>query len=102
MSTLMILGVKPPDEKWLKMKNAYDSCKAAGLEIPDKVSYFFEDEEPDPDGVQIPLATQYDGNINKSEDCVTNWKPGEMCYGMSLDLSKLPKDIKILRFKWIY
>ena len=51
-TTLYVWGIKPPDEKWLKMKAAYDACKAADVEFP----YFFGDEPAADQGVVVPLG----------------------------------------------
>jgi hypothetical protein len=86
-----IVGIKPPDETWIKMKNVYDACKAAGLSIPMEVENYFEDEKPDPRGVVIWLD-------NIRNPAVTTWDDGSSAQGVEVDLTKLPKDIKILRF----
>ena len=54
MST-SIVGFRPPDEKWRKMKKVWDSCSTAGIEPPEEVSKFFEWEPPDDAGVEINL-----------------------------------------------
>jgi len=102
MSSMYITGIKPPDEKWMKMKAIYDSCNDAGVEAPEEVMDFFADEAPDSKGVLVPLATQYDGDLDEHHECVEKWDAPEMTYGMELDLSKLPKDIKVLRFSYVY
>jgi len=102
MSTLRIDGIKPPDKEWLKMKTVYNSCNEAGVPVPGEVLDFFDNEPPDALGVLVPLAEQNDGDLDESKPCVEKYDAEEMSYGMELDLAKLPKDIKILRFTWIY
>ena len=87
MSTY-IVGIKPPDGKWKAMKKVYDSCKAANLDPPEEVWKFFDNEEPDPEGVIVDLAEHF---------CVTEWST-EGSEGFQVEIAKLPKDIKILRF----
>lgn len=83
-----IKGFRPPDEQWKKMKEVWDACDRAGVDPPEEVSDFFNDEAPDSTGVEIELEN-YEGV-----------KPynGEMEEGFQVDISKLPKDIKYIRF----
>ena len=46
MSTLNIVGIKPPDEKWLKMKEVYDSCNKAGVDILVAGTTIFDSQDP--------------------------------------------------------
>ena len=32
-----VIGFAPPDDKWLKMKEVYDSCIIAGVNVPREV-----------------------------------------------------------------
>lgn len=82
-----VIGIKPPGEKWKKMKAVWDSCADAGIAVPREVSEFFEWDNPDPDGVTVELeklgcASRLDG-----------------CAGFDVDLTRLPKDVKIIRFR---
>jgi acyl carrier protein len=36
-----IIGIKLPDEQWRLMKNIWDACTYAGVEVPDQVCVFF-------------------------------------------------------------
>ena len=83
-----IMGIKPPDEKWKKMKAIWDSCTAAGIDVPEEVSEFFGDEEPDDAGVEVGLGEE-EGVTDYEADCRE---------GFEVDLSKLPADVKIVRF----
>ena len=84
-----VQGFRPPDEKWKKMKAVWDACVAAELEIPADVEEFFNfGDGPDDAGVvidveELPACSEYqcDGGS-----------------GFEVDLTKLPKDITILRF----
>lgn len=82
-----VCGIRPPDEKWKKMKAAFDSCQNAGIEVPDEVWDFFGGERPDEAGVIVALPT----------DCATEWR-AEMQDGYEVDISKLPKDVTVIRF----
>jgi hypothetical protein len=81
-----IIGFIPADDKWIQMKRVFDSCEEAGIEIPREVSRFFNDEKPDPNGVEIELKA-------------TEWENREYCYnGYELKVSDIPKDVTIIRF----
>ena len=83
-----IIGVVPPDAAWKRMADVWHSCEDAGVPIPKEVTKFFRDEPPDAKGILMDL----DGN-----PCCTDYT-AEMCEGVEIDISKLPKDVKIIRF----
>ncbi len=83
-----IIGFKPADEKWKKMKAIWDSCEKAEIDVPDEVDKFFDGYPPDNAGVEVklegtPCCSEYD-----SED-------GE---GFEIQIGKLPKAVKVIRF----
>lgn len=82
------VGIRPPNEKWKKMKAIWDACVAAGLEIPEEVENFFDGEPPDAKGVIVDLD-EHSGVEPYSAD---------MRSGFEIHLDKLPKDVKIIRF----
>lgn len=83
-----VIGIRPPNEKWLKMKKVYDVCEAAGVSAPREVDEFFNDEEPDKDGVVVELS--YETGVSDYNE--------EMENGYQIDITKLPKDVTIVRF----
>lgn len=85
MSTYVV-GIKPPDKRWQRMKAAWDACEEAGVEIPSDVERFFDWEEPDSQGVVVDIE----------EAC--NPHKADGCEGIEVDLTKLDPDITILRF----
>ena len=91
MSTY-VHGFIPPDDKFQKMLEVYAACKEAGVDVPDKVYNFFNGEPPDPAGVKITLS-----DTKKFKDAVYEYHD-EMQQGYEVDLTKLPKDIKVIRF----
>lgn len=82
-----VIGFKPADEKWHQMKAIWDNCKAAGISIPDQVEKFFEYETPDDNGVQVELE----------DVAATEWS-NEWAVGYEVDVTKLPKDVTVIRF----
>lgn len=83
-----IIGFKPPDKKWLKMKAIWDLCKEAFIDPPEEVEEFFDYEDPDKAGVLINL---------KNTPAVEEWS-ADMKDGFQVDLKKLPEGIKFIRF----
>lgn len=82
-----VIGFRPADEKWNKMKAIWDSCESADIPIPKEVSRFFDDEDPgDKPGAEV-----------KIDKAVTDWDCdcGE---GYEIDVTKLPKDVQFIRF----
>lgn len=86
-----VVGFKPPDAKWKKMKEVYTACINAGLAPPDEVMEFFNHSEPDEKGVEISEEEL------ERVDCLQEWT-GDGQDGFEIRIDKLPKDIKIIRF----
>ena len=86
--SMSVVGFLPPDEQWLKMKAAYDACKAIGVEPPEEVEDFFNGEDPgDAPGKEVQL----EGNGAKE------WR-SDGSEGFEVELARLPKSVKFVRF----
>lgn len=89
MSTSMnVVGFRPPDETWKKMKEAWDACARAGVEPPKPVLQFFENIAPDPAGVEVriegfPAVKSYSADMRE---------------GYEVDVTRLPPGVTIVRF----
>lgn len=81
-----VVAFRPADEKWKQMKTVYDACRKAGVPTPEEVDDFFNGETPDENGVEV--------NIEQAKQ---EWRDYSR-EGFEIDISKLPKDIKIIRF----
>lgn len=86
----MLVGFVPPDAKWKKMQEAWMACKNADVEVPVEIEDFFDGADPLEDGAQIDL-----------ENITQNWS-GEGEDGLEIDVSRIPKNVKKLRFVHIY
>ena len=87
MSTTVI-GVKPKDEKWNKMQDAYNACKSAGIEVPEEVEEFFDYNDPNEmDGLEV--------DMDEHEAVEGYFDDGRE--GYTIEIAKLPKDIKYIR-----
>jgi hypothetical protein len=90
MST-RVIAFKPPGEKWQKMCDVYNACTNAGIDVPDEVSRFFDHMPPDPAGVEISERVLRDAGA------VTDYS-GDMSEGFDVDVTKLPRDVTVIRF----
>lgn len=84
-SYLCLMGIVPPDSKWIKMKKIHDSCKEADIDPPQEVEEFFDGVEPDDKGMVIDL-----------EKYAKEWRADSMD-GFEIEVSKLPENIKFIR-----
>lgn len=91
MSTHLV-GIVPPDDDWKKMKAVWDACDNADVDIPKDVSEFFGGETPDPKGVIIDLL-----HDKKHKGGISEWHD-EIGQGFEIEVSKLPPNVKTLRF----
>ncbi len=83
-----VVGIRPPDAKWKKMKAVWDACKLADISTPDEVYEFFAGEEPDDAGVVV--------EIEKSI-AVTAWGDDGRA-GFEVNIGRLPQDVTVIRF----
>jgi len=86
MST-SVIGIRPPDDKWKEMKLVWDACEKAKIDPPQSVIEFFNWETPDDAGVVVD-------DLGEAEK---EWH-NDHASGYEIDLEKLPKGIKVLRF----
>ena len=89
-SSMRFEAFKPADDKWHKMADAYNACVAAGVDPPRDVERYFNDEPPDPAGVEIPRQDLI------ASGCITDYE------GYEIDVSKLPPDATIVRVYMSY
>lgn len=83
-----VIGFKPPDKDWKRMKQVWDSCTAAGIDPPKEVLDFFEGAPPDDAGVEVDL---------EGAGVIKEWSD-DSCAGYDVDVAKLPPDVKVVRF----
>lgn len=81
-----VVGFKPADSKWKQMKAIWDACDKAKVSVPKEVLNFFEGVYPDDQpGMEV-----------KINDAVVEYN-AEARNGYDIDITKLPKDVKIVR-----
>ena len=85
-----VVGFCPADAKFKKMKAVYDACTEAKTTVPDEVQAFFNHEEPDDAGVVVDLEASMDSPVAKWSD--------DYRAGLEVDITKLPKHVRIVRF----
>lgn len=83
-------GFVPPDEEYNKKEKAYWAMKDAGIEIDDDLREFFNWEEPSENGKCVDIPSEAIRNYNGG--------PNRCAEGYEIILSKLPKNVKIIRF----
>lgn len=86
-----VIGIKPPDAQWKKMKAVYDACRDAGVYIPAEVAEFFGPDAPDDAGVVV------EEDELETSGALTAYK-ADMVDGFEVDVDKLPPGVKIIRF----
>lgn len=84
--SLWINAYVPPDEKWQQMAKVYFACKEAKIDPPAEVEDFFEGGEPDEHGKEISLKG------------VAREYSADMHWGLEVDVDKIPKHAKVIRF----
>ena len=83
-----IVGFRPANDRWKKMKAVYETCAAAGIAVPEDVQRFFDYEPPgNKPGISVDI---------KNCEAVSQWVD-ESKSGYEIDITKLPKDITIIR-----
>lgn len=85
-ASLHVAGFKPANDQWDKMKSVYESCQAAGIDIPKEVAEFFDYEPPENKaGLEVDLETALQPYQS------------EGCDGYELKLSDIPAGVESLR-----
>lgn len=83
-----IVGFRPADDRWKKMKAAYEACETAGIPIPKDVDDFFGGDAPgDKPGMEVAI---------EKSPAVARWGD-EYRQGYEIDIKKLPADIAVIR-----
>jgi hypothetical protein len=89
MST-RVYGFRPPDEKWLQMKNVWDACEAAKMDVPEEVGEFFDWKEPNDEEVVV----------DDLGPAVEKWENGWLsATGFQVEVAKIPPNITHIRFE---
>lgn len=83
-----VSGFKPPDEKWQAYKLIWDTCKAQKVEVPKEVGDFFDWTSPNDHGMMVDISGAMVEGIpdHDMQEC------------FDIDITKLPKDVTVIRF----
>lgn len=87
--SMWVAGFVPPDETYRKKREAYLACRAAGINPPDELEKFFDYQEPSEHG--------YEKKRSELGAAVVDWSD-DSSEGFEIDLSKLPANVKRIRF----
>lgn len=87
-----VVGFKPPDEKWERLRAVWDAYAAAGVRPPAEVGRFFQGESPDAHGVEVTTEQSLEecGALHEWADFSRE--------GYEINVSKLPSDVTVIRF----
>lgn len=80
-----VIGFRPADEHWQRMKTVWEACLQAAIEPPESVLEFFDHREPDPNGVEVEIK---DVSVYEAE--------GER--GIEIRVATIPEGVKVIRF----
>lgn len=84
-----VVGFRPADDLWLRMKAAWDACVLAGTQPPKEVIDFFDGEHPgDAPGKEVGI---------KGENAVREWASFGR-EGFDVDIEALPPGVRYVRF----
>lgn len=92
ITDVKVVGVKKGHAHWLKMRDAWHACKAAGLDMPMSLSEFFNGQPPDEDSQREVLMkgiSEWSGK-DGSYDCI------------EIDLTQLPPDYEKLEVHLVW
>ena len=81
-----VSGFVLPNERWKEMKAIWDDCAAARINAPPEVYEFFEGEPPTVAGQKVDI------------DDASSLYVTEVGEGLSIDLSKVPKEVTHIKF----
>ena len=81
-----LTAFKGQDEEWENMKNVYDACQRAGIEVPEEVMTFFNYKKPSIYGATVDIKS-----------AISEWST-ESQEGFEVDLTKIPEGTKFIRF----
>lgn len=84
--SMHVVGIREPDEQWLKVKAVWDACAAAQIDPPAVVKEFFGSNGPNANGIETDLKA-----------FAIDWSAATSV-GVELVLDQLPKDITKVRF----
>ncbi len=84
-----IVGFRPADDQWNRMKAVWEACEAANTEVPQAVRKFFDGEAPgDKPGMEVEI---------ERTGAAKKWRAND-CSGFELDVTKLPEGVRFVRF----
>lgn len=83
-----VVGFRPADEQWRKMKAVWDACVAADTPVPREVEMFFGGQAPDAAGIEVDF---YELRL------LREWSDDSR-RGYELDVERIPPGVTRLRF----
>lgn len=87
MST-RIVGFVEPDADYQRKVAAWKACKAAGISPPPELDKLFDGAAPDDAGMEVKIA----------DTAITRHSPYDCADAWDVDITKLPKGVRVVRF----
>jgi len=84
--SINIVGIKKPDDKFHKMKDVFDACVNARVNVPSSVIEYFNDMKPNDNGVCVELPSHAIKKISE--------------LGREIDLNLIDKDITMIKISF--
>jgi hypothetical protein len=81
-----VVGFVAPDAEYLKKVKAWRACTEAGVQPPPELVKLFDGNEPQEAGMEVNLGR-----------AVSPWS-GNAAQGVEVDVTQLPKGVRIVRF----
>lgn len=81
-------AIQALDDEAQNMADIWHSCTRGGIDVPDEVVDFFEGQGPDDAGRPVKLD---------DHECCSKYSD-DMKTGLEIDMTKLPANVKKLRF----
>ena len=90
-----VRGIRSPDAEWQKMKAVWDSCKDAGVDVPDDVGKFFDHDPPHEEGICVGVKKEV-GHCDDERMTIGVRNGAQGSYYL-IELASLPTNITHLK-----
>lgn len=94
-ASVRVVGIRPPDTKWKKMKAIWDACLDAGIEVPSEVEEFFGGQGPHQEGIVVEIEKEV--CYNDDEFMTLGLRNGTEGNYYLIDLDSIPDNITHLK-----
>lgn len=86
--SMYVVGIMPPNQRYLEMKAIWDSCVQADIPVPEGVEEYFHGEDPDDTGIRIDISS-------------SEWQ-SDCDGGLEVQVKDIPPGVETIRFVCSY